>query len=366
MPSVKKPKYGDVSYWDLLHIATIWARLPFALVWTYARNLLFNRGNLVRANGRHLVRWANERYTVPELQYLLPTSVEAYKRWAQTNNLPIILEELVDDTVIMWIGPKRTDKVVLYIPGGAFWAPLLDYSLSFWQYVQKELHKKDCDVGFAILAYSLVPEATFPTQLRQAMLGVEHLLATGLHPSNLHLVSDSAGGNVLLSLFSHILHPLDGLRSMMPLSAPIRSAYLMSPWVRLRSESPSFKADPPDDLLSAANEVDYSSKYLAGVMDNQQPYAEPDSAPESWFDGLDSVVERVLMTAGEKELFRDDIIHFSNRLCKTKSNFSFVIQEGGTHNDPMFDFFLQLPHDQLGSLTSQIVDWLAKGIRSTA
>ena len=37
--------------------------------------------------------------------------------------------------------------------GGAYLAPLQDYSVSFWRYVQLELQKRDCEVGVAIFSY---------------------------------------------------------------------------------------------------------------------------------------------------------------------------------------------------------------------
>ncbi|KAF8901350.1 Alpha/Beta hydrolase protein [Gymnopilus junonius] len=365
MSLVKKGKYGEVSYWDIFHIFTVWIRLPLALTWTATWSILFHRNNFRKATAIHVFRWFSKKYTVPQMQYLLPKTVDTYKTWAKANNLPITVEDLVDDAMIMWIGPKRRDKVVLYLPGGGYVAPLLDYPLSFWLYVQKELLKNDCDVGFVVLAYSLVPDAEFPTQLRQATVAVEHLVALGVHPSNLHLVGDSAGGNLILSLLSHILHPLDSIRPIMPLPAPIRGAYLMSPWVRMNIDAASFRTNAAHDVFLTPNAEHYADRFLASVKEDQRPYAEPGAAPDSWFDGLDTVVERVLMTAGGKEILRDDIIHFSHRLGKTSSDVTFVVQDDGVHIDPMLDFLVKLPHDQLGSLTPQIVDWLVEGFSSS-
>ncbi|KDR71892.1 hypothetical protein GALMADRAFT_74610 [Galerina marginata CBS 339.88] len=358
-----KAKYGDVSFWDLVHLATVRLRMPFTLLWTCITNLLFYRHDFRRVTASSMIRWFNDKYNVPQLQYMLPKSVDTYKVWAKANGLPIRVEELVDDATIMWIGPKRTDKVVLYFHGGAFFAPLLDHCLAFWLYAQSELKKKNCDVGFAVLGYTLLPEANFPTQLRQATVAVEHLVASGVHPSNLSVVGDSAGAQLILTLFSHILHPLEGIRRMIPLEAPIRGAYLMSPWVRMKSETPSFRSSAQEDIFSTANVVHFGEIVLAHVPDSERFYVEPGTAPDSWFQGLGSVVQRVLMTAGGSELFRDDIIQFSQVLRRIHSDFTFVVQEGGIHDDPFLDFLVKLPHDQLGSLTPLIIQWLAAGIK---
>ncbi|KAF8970925.1 Alpha/Beta hydrolase protein [Flammula alnicola] len=361
----QKRKYADVSLGELVHWTTVMARIPFVLLWLCAKNLLFYRQTFRRTTASAMIRWFNKEYSVAQIQYITPPSVDAYKAWAKSNNLPITVEELVDDTALMWIGPKRTDKVVLYFPGGAYFAPLLDFPIAFWHYVQNELKKVDCDVGFAILGYTLLPTAGFPTQLRQATVAVEHVLTSGVHPSNLHIVGDSAGGNLILSLLSHILHPLPGIRPMTPLQAPLRGVYLMSPWVAMKSNAASFKSNTPQEMFSTANVEDYGALFLAHVPSEREiPYAEALRAPDEWFAGLDGVVDRVLMTAGGEELFRDDIIQFSQTLSRVKPNeFTFVVQEGGYHDDPFLDFLVKLPLDQLGSLTPLIVHWLAAGIK---
>jgi len=109
------------------------------------------------------------------------------------------------------------------------------------------------------------------------------------------------------------------------------------------------------------------------------PYVEPANAPPGWFDGLGHVVERVLMSAGDGELFRDDILRFSKVLeavpgddVKPKSrkgkakrlpelDFRFVLH-GGVHNDPFVDFMVKLPESQLGGMTKVVVEWLKDGV----
>lgn len=37
--------------------------------------------------------------------------------------------------------------------GGAYYSPILSPGFKFLHYIQKELLKNDCDVGFAVVAY---------------------------------------------------------------------------------------------------------------------------------------------------------------------------------------------------------------------
>ncbi|KAJ7671751.1 hypothetical protein B0H17DRAFT_194330 [Mycena rosella] len=49
--------------------------------------------------------------------------------------------------------------------------------------------------------------ANFPTPLDQARLALEFLIAAGVKPANLQITGDSAGGKLVLQLFSQMLHP---------------------------------------------------------------------------------------------------------------------------------------------------------------
>lgn len=197
------------------------------------------------------------------------------------------------------------------------------------------------------------------------MLATEHILASGVDPSNLHLVGDSAGANLLTGLLSHILHPLDTVRPIIAPKGSIKSVYLMSPWISLVSSSPSMVNEASEDMATCSGLGGAGSMLMASVPAEQRAYAEPIYAPDGWFEGLDTVVERLLVTAGEEELMRDDILQFSDILTKHKSQYTFILQPGGLHDDPILDFMAKVPLDQLSPLTSKAVEWLAAGIKES-
>ena len=220
--------------------------------------------------------------------------------------------------------------------------------------------------GYVILPQrpALMPTASFPTQMQQAMIAVEHLIATGVHPRNLSIVGDSAGAQIILSLLSDILHPSPYTKRTLRLVAPIKGVYLMSPWICFNSSSGSFRANPKREVFSADSIGAIGQRVLSTLTEEQRPYAESISAPDGFFVGLDKVVDRLLITAGSGELFRDDITKFSRILDRTKSNFTFVVQEGGVHDDPIIDILVRLPIQDMGSLTPLIIHWLAGGFTS--
>jgi len=364
---MKLEDYGNLSWGDFVHLITIVLRAPFIILWSFASNLVFHCSfrAAIRATTIFTLRFFNSSLNVPQIQYVLGSSENTYKAWARQNNLPITIEKLVDDGVLCWIGPKRTDRVVVYIPGGGYVYPVADFQFSFWRRVQLELVKSNCEVGFVVLNYSLIPTAVFPKQIRQASLALEHIIASGVHPSDLHVVADSAGAHLLLATLSHLIHPLDTIRKTIPLPAPIRGIYLMSPWVCLKSTSASFHSNSGTDIISAPEASVFADLVLADVPNHCSAYAEPADAPDSWFTGLDSVVDRILMTAGGEEIFLDDITRFSQILARTKANFAFVIQEEGVHDGPLMDHLSGRSLDDPKSLSPVIIRWLTTGSHAT-
>jgi len=355
-------KFANVGWGDVLPITATLFKLPIVLAWALFTSPL-SKANKAKTwkrvlgdTGTHaLVSSLN----VAQLQYVLGSSLHVYQTWTKQNKLPSTVDELGDDSRLLWIGPKRTERVILYFHGGGFHLSPQECALSFWRHLQVELGKRNQEVGIAMMSYSLIPAASFPTPLRQAKLALDYLFASGVDVKNLQLAGDSAGGNLLLQVLSHILHPLDTIPSII-LSRRIPSIYLMSPWISLTADSASHSENNGLDVLYPELLKLWGSNVLAGVPKSQNAYLEAVKAPESWFSGVDTVVDRVLITAGDAELLRDDIVAFAKDFGKHHSNVQFVLQRGGVHNDPFFDFNLLSP-SKLGELTPIIVDWFAAG-----
>src|SRR5438045_7002331 len=101
--------------------------------------------------------------------------------------------------------------------------------------LQSALAQQGHSVSILMLSYDVAPEAPYPRQLQQTALLLDHVLNV-LHitPSNICLSGDSAGGNLILALMSHISHPHPSTTvPIIPLqlSAPFRGLVLTSPWV---------------------------------------------------------------------------------------------------------------------------------------
>jgi len=209
-------------------------------------------------------------------------------------------------------------------------------------------------------------------------VAVDHLLACGLEPNNLHIVGDSAGANLILQFLSHLLHPLEVESEIGPALLPsinsstppdsssldrrLGSVYLMSPWVTFESSTESFTNPQSQDVFPIPNGLFWGRQYSFGVPLSQMPYIVPLAAAQSpsWFAGLSRVVKCVLISAGEEERFRDDVITFAERLKKhaRDAELYLEVQEGGLHDDPYYDFLAGGNPSQVGTLTPVIIDWL--------
>ena len=67
------------------------------------------------AAGRHLMHWLNSR----QIQWLRAKGTrEIYEECAKEHKLLVLIDELGSDGRLLWVGERRTDKVILYVHGG--------------------------------------------------------------------------------------------------------------------------------------------------------------------------------------------------------------------------------------------------------
>jgi acetyl esterase/lipase len=207
-------------------------------------------------------------------------------------------------------------------------------------------------------ALALVPDRPFPTQLKQGISAIQHLIKMGAKPENIQIVGDSAGGTLIHEILSHFLHPVEGVPEL-SLTAPLGGVYMMSPWVRLvdKDRKYVYSNDNKGDVLAGKPINYWGSEVFQNAPKEAIPYLEPNSSPPMWLDGADRCVKRVLISAGGVECLCDEIIkYYQERIHEHHEDVTFVLQANGVHDDPYWDFATQ--EKDLGELTPRILDWL--------
>jgi epsilon-lactone hydrolase len=96
-----------------------------------------------------------------------------------------------------WIGARgvKTDRVVLYIPGGAFVVRTPGMHRALAGRIARSAHARAL-----IVFYRLAPEQPFPAGLEDCLEAYQRLLDDGIPPSRIIIGGDSAGGCLTLAV----------------------------------------------------------------------------------------------------------------------------------------------------------------------
>ncbi|KAF9690738.1 hypothetical protein EKO04_011321 [Ascochyta lentis] len=276
------------------------------------------------------VRCMLDYLTIADSRYLNPQTSDRYVRlYCRSRGLePKSLEIHSEDgrAVAHWIGDPDAESVILYCHGGAYTQPANAGNFRYLASFVKTLNNrpKSRRVSVLLLAYTLAPEGVYPTQLREAAVVLTHLIReTGRSPSNIFIAGDSAGGNLALSLLSHLLHPHPDVFAI-KLGCPLGGVLLISPWVGFRTDYTSFTANATLDMLTPLALRKWGAMFL-GKANDSNPEADPGPIsgdswteaclnPPSWWNGMHQVVSDTFIWWGGYEVFGDPIRELEKNL----------------------------------------------------
>ncbi|KAH7066064.1 Alpha/Beta hydrolase protein [Paraphoma chrysanthemicola] len=230
-----------------------------------------------------------------------------------------------------------------------------------------------------VLAYSLAPEATHPTQLSQAAAALDYLInTTGRSPSNIFLSGDSAGGNLALAVLSHILHAHTDV-PVLKLEKPLGGMLLYSPWTGFSTDFATFE-NVNLDVMSALALRKWSAMFL-GKPNPIDPEADPgpvtgDAWTEackndaSWWHGAANVVSDVFVAYGGDEVLKGAIVEFERHFKAgwkesggDASRVLFLEGEREAHVQPIID--IMSPRSAVKSITQNAIDsWYKARLQS--
>ncbi|KAF2870032.1 Alpha/Beta hydrolase protein, partial [Massariosphaeria phaeospora] len=277
------------------------------------------------------IRTMLEHITIAQARYMYKSTTDTYlDLCAETKAVPNSLH--LDGVMCHWIGDEDADFVILFLHGGGYTQPCTIGHMQYFHRLISDLNaptqphsSASASASAAVLlpAYTLAPEAIFPTQLSQAATALSHLLTTR-PPSRILLTGDSAGGALVLSLLSHILHPHPHPSLAIPriaLAAPLAGVCVYSPWVSFSTAHASFARNAQRDTLVPGMLRKWAAMFL-GSARGEMPvkevtegdnYSEALLAGMGWWRGVHEKVGDVMVWAGEDEVFVDALREFGER-----------------------------------------------------
>ncbi|KAL8906377.1 MAG: hypothetical protein Q9207_002089 [Kuettlingeria erythrocarpa] len=250
----------------------------------------------------------NAKMSARQLQWLNPPTDEVYLTSAKAHNRQPVSVHLPNSAKAHWMGSPSADKIVVFFHGGGYVKPATTQLDLLWN-IQKALPQSS---SICLLSYSLAPGAQYPTQLHQAVLLLKYLvLDQGKEPKMIILCGDSAGGNLILGLLSHLCHPHPSVPPLR-LREPLLGAALISPWGDFSTSAPSFTRNEENDSVSGAVLRKWSKYFMNDAPPDN--YNQPFRAPAGWWSRLDGVVQELLVTAGTDEVLLDGIVEFTKTI----------------------------------------------------
>ena len=159
-----------------------------------------------------------------------------------------------------------------------------------------------------VLQYDLAPTKRYPHQLTQCVELLRYAV-TDLHksPSQIVLGGDSAGGNMVFGVLSHLLHPHPAIEPL-KLSTTIRAGFAASP---IGSFDTDFASDRQDPAPASTIKV-WLENYLGRSVTDR--WNDPSKTDVAWWSGVDKVVKGILITVAANEMMAADTQAFAAKL----------------------------------------------------
>ncbi|KAF9875447.1 hypothetical protein CkaCkLH20_07267 [Colletotrichum karsti] len=354
-------------------------RAPFQLLWNFIYGVPFAiaRGMSLRLFAFcAFYRFVLGSMKAREIQFLQPPTLITYETWIEkkrksnpelADKLKRDVEMLPDnDGAIMWLGNRRkAKKFVLFFHGGGYVVPLLPGHVGWcWEAYVAGGPGAKTDVAVAILQYTLVPEARYPTQLRQGIAALNHLLQSGIRPGDLIIGGDSAGGNLACQVARHICAPAHLEIAPISLNERLAGIFLVSPWLTSKTTTPAFQENNYVDMLTQTCMSHATAEFLhprfpakTKTDESHLAMAMPMDGDLAWLDEMSSATKSLYITGGQQEAFRDDIRAFSEQISCSKNDLDLLV-ELAEHEAHDF-ILLEGQTGRVGDATSRMRNWAA-------
>lgn len=188
------------------------------------------------------------------------------------------------------------------------------------------------------MTYTLAPVATYPTQLRQAVEALRYILVDKGHPPGQVLLGgDSAGGNLVGGVLSHLTHTHPDIDALRLDGASLARAVMIAPWTMLQPDSSDRVVDSRGDLITPVVGPLWGGGYIGSA--DKDFYTDLSDAPASWFAQFP--VRRILVCGGEREILLPVIQDFVDKLRQGfPGELEFCIGKGEGHVAPVYNRYI--------------------------
>ncbi|KAJ5742047.1 hypothetical protein N7533_011456 [Penicillium manginii] len=287
--------------------------------------------------GYAVMRKVTARLTPSQMQYATPTSNKVYEQYARKARIQAQTVQLEHGALGHWIGDRDATNVMIWYHGGGFGLPANIGYFKFYAQLVQTLKTSNKSLAVFSLTYTLAPTETYPTQLKQAVSAARYILSTGRSPETIFLGGDSAGGNLVSGVLSHLAHPHPQIEPL-PLhnNAKLGGAAMIAPWTLLDTEFPDQEIYHGGDLITQAVAQPWASAYIGkSPRDN---YTDLSNAPVEWFKNFP--VNRVLITGGGNEILLPIIQDFAAKFKEGFERVELFIGHRECHVAPIYNLYL--------------------------
>ncbi|KAJ5561653.1 hypothetical protein N7535_003885 [Penicillium sp. DV-2018c] len=279
-----------------------------------------------------VIRKLVDRSTDKQKQYINASTDEAYASVMKKRGLANETVPLPHDTEGYWLGNKDAKNVIVYYHGGGFAIPATPVHFEFWLDMLDMLNKSGHDLAVFFPRYSLTPHKTYPTQLRQAVEALRHIIVTtGRSPSNVIIGGDSAGGNLATATLLHLSHPHPEIEPL-ELDAPLAGVFAYAPWVSFGTEWPSMESNRWKDIITPGCLIGWAKEYVGSR--GKDNWNEPLNAPTEWWAGART--ERIMILAGEDEILLSPVGELVKKIREVFPEIKYVVGTGESHDAPFY------------------------------
>ncbi|WPH02422.1 DNA polymerase alpha-associated DNA helicase A-like protein [Acrodontium crateriforme] len=297
--------------------------------------------------------------SVKQEQWLNSSTEKTYLDFAKGQKLEPSTQDIRSGLKMFWLGPRDAKKIIYYLHGGGYAIAASPGHFKWLFDLQNDLAKQSGkSVSVVVLGYTLSPYGQYPIQLREAAEGLQSLLDANKSPRDIIIAGDSAGGNLTMSLLSHILHPHPEVKTTIKLESPVAGVVLVSPWSKFTTDDDSVRRNATSDMVTPSASDRWVSLFLgSGPKDN---YNQPGLAEQEWFTGLPDVADDILVWGGGGEILIDSIEALTKKLKIAQPKTELVVEPGAAHEDMIISVLLGYKDKSEG--TKAIEQWVSERI----